>query len=45
MPQMRTAWPLSQKLPEKRSTQTIQRTSQVLATSEEIRPLANQTKN
>jgi len=45
MPQMRTAWTLSQKLPEKGWTQTIQRTSQKLAASEENRPVANQTKD
>jgi len=35
---------LGQELPEKRWTQTIQRTSQELATREENCPLANQTK-
>jgi len=45
MPQMRTTWTLSQELTERRRTQTIQRTSQELATSEENRPLADQTKD
>jgi len=45
MRQVRTTGTLSQELPEKRRTQTIQRTSQELATREENRPLANQTKN
>jgi len=45
MPQVRTARTLSQELPEKRWTQTIQRTIQELATRQENRPLANQTKN
>jgi len=45
MPQMRTAWTLSQELPEKRRTQIIQRTSQELATHKENHPLANQTKD
>jgi len=40
--QMRTTRTLGQKLPEKRRTQTTQRTSQELATNEESRPLANQ---
>jgi len=43
MPQMGTAWTLSQELPERRLTQTIQRTSQERATREENRSLANQT--
>jgi len=43
MPQMRTAGTFSPKLPKKRWTQTIQRTSQKLATSEDNRPLADQT--
>jgi len=45
MPQMRTTGTLSQKLPKKGWTQTIQYTSQKLATSEENRPVANQTKD
>jgi len=45
MSQMRTTWTLGQELPEKGRTQTIQRTSQELATQEENRPLANQTKD
>jgi len=45
MPQVRTTGTLSQKLPEKRWTQTIQRTIQELATREENRPLVNQTKD
>jgi len=45
MSQMRTAWALSQELPKKEGTQTIQYTNQVLATHEENRPLANQTKD
>jgi len=40
---MRTAGTLSQELPEKGQTQTIQRTIQELATHEENCPLANQT--
>jgi len=36
MSQMRTTWTLSQELPEKGQTQTIQRTSQELATHEKI---------
>jgi len=45
MSQMRTAWRLSQGLPEKRRTQTIQRTNQELARREENPALANQTKD
>jgi len=45
MPQVRTTGTLSQKLPETRWTQTIQRTSQELATREENGPLANLTKD
>jgi len=45
MSQIRTAGTLSQELPEKRWTQTIQRTIQELATREEKRPLANQPKD
>jgi len=45
MSQMRTAWTLSQELPEKRWIQAIQYTSQELATCEENCPLANQAKN
>jgi len=45
MSQVRAAWTLSQELPEKRWTQTIQFTSQELATGEENRPLANRTKD
>jgi len=45
MSQMRTTGTLSQELPEKRWTQTIERTSQGLATREETCPLANQTKD
>jgi len=44
MPQMCTAGTLSQKLPEKGWTETIQHTSQKLATSKEKRSIANQTK-
>jgi len=40
-----TTWTLSQELPEKRLTEPIQPTSQELATREENRPLANQTKD
>jgi len=42
---MCTTWTLSQELPKKGVTQTIQRTSQELATREENRPLANQAKD
>jgi len=45
MPQVRTTGTPSQELPEKRWTQTIQRTIQELATREENRPLANQPKD
>jgi len=45
MSQVRTAWTLSQELPEKRRTQTIQYTSQELATREENCSVANQTKD
>jgi len=45
MSQMRTAWPLSQELPKKGRTQTIQYTNQELATHEDNRPVANQTKD
>jgi len=45
MPQVRTTWTLSQELPEKRCAETIQRTSQELATGEESHALANQTKD
>jgi len=45
MSQMRTTRTLGQELYEKGWTQTIQRTSQELATREENRPLANQTKD
>jgi len=45
MPQVRTTGTLSQGLPEKRWTQTIQRTSQELATREENRHLANQARD
>jgi len=45
MPQMGTDGTLTQKLPEQGWTQTIQRTSQKLATSKENRPVANQTKD
>jgi len=45
MPQMRTARTLSPEMREKRLTQTIQRTSQEMATREEKPPLANQTKD
>jgi len=45
MPQVCTTGTLGQELPEKRWTQTIQRTSQELATSEGNRRLANQTKD
>jgi len=45
MSQMRTTWTLSQELPEKGWTQTIERTSQQLATQEENGPLANQTED
>jgi len=45
MPQMCTAWTLSQVLPETGWSQTIQRTSQKLATSEENRSVANLTKD
>jgi len=44
MPQVGITGTLSQELPEKRWTQTIQRRSQELGTSEENRTLANQTK-
>jgi len=44
-PQVHTTGTLSQELPEKRRAQTIQRTNQELATREQNRPLANQTKN
>jgi len=45
MPQVSTIRTLGQELPEKRGTQTIQRTSQQVATHEESRPVANQTKD
>jgi len=45
MPQVRSTWTHSQELLEKRRTQTIQRTSRQLATSEENRPVANQTQD
>jgi len=41
--EMRKIWTLSQELPEKGETQTIQRKSDELATHEENRPLAKQT--
>ena len=45
VPQMRTTLIFSQELPEEGRTQTIQRTSQELATHEENRLLANQTED
>jgi len=45
MPQVRTTGTLSQEVHEKGWTQTIQHTSQKLATREENRLLANQTKD
>jgi len=45
MPQMRKTWTLSQRLLKTGWTQTIERTSQKLATRKENRPLANQTED
>ena len=45
MPQVCTTGTLGQELPEKSRTQTIQRTSQEVATGEANRPLTNQTKD
>jgi len=45
MSQVRAAWTLSQELPEKRRAQTIQCTSQELATCKENGPVANQAKD
>jgi len=42
MPPMRKTWTLSQRLLKKGRTQTVQRTSQKLATPKENRPVANQ---
>jgi len=43
MSQIRTTWTLRQELPEKVRTETIQCTSQELATHEETCPVADQT--